>query len=93
MAAWSSVTVAALLVALALGLQPLIASAPDGTPRFFPFGLEITLPAVLLPHLLLGVAEAALTVLVWRYAKARGWATGADRRSPSPAMPSGKIQE
>lgn len=65
-AAWLSVMVPALLVALALGLQPLIASLPDGTPLFFPFGLSVTLPAVLVPHALLGVGEALLTVLVYR---------------------------
>ncbi|MDZ7622322.1 MAG: energy-coupling factor ABC transporter permease [Candidatus Competibacteraceae bacterium] len=87
LAAWGSVTVAALLVALVLGVQPLIASAPDGTPRFFPFGLAITLPAVVLPHLLLGVAEAALTVLVWRYAKTRGWLARSGDSPPAPHAP------
>ena len=35
----------------------------------FPFGIEITLPAVLLPHLVIGIGEAALTVPIWRYAR------------------------
>lgn len=68
-----SVLLSALLVALVLGLQPLIAQAPDGSPRFFPFGWSVTLPAVLLPHLFIGLAEAALTVLVWRHARKRRW--------------------
>jgi cobalt/nickel transport system permease protein len=72
-AAWLSVLLPGLAVALALGIQPLIAHKPDGTPLFFPFGLEITLPAVLLPHLLIGIGEAVLTVLVWRYARSRKW--------------------
>lgn len=72
-AAWVSVMVSGVLVALALGIQPLIAHQPDGTPLFFPFGLAITLPAVLLPHALIGIGEAALTLLVWRYAKSRKW--------------------
>jgi cobalt/nickel transport system permease protein len=42
-------------------------------PLFFPFGPEITLPAVLLPHLVIGVGEAVLTLLVWRFARVRGW--------------------
>lgn len=65
-AAWLAVMVPALLVALALGLQPLIASAADGTPLFFPYGPEVTLPALLVPHAILGVGEALLTVLVYR---------------------------
>ncbi|MCX7149280.1 MAG: energy-coupling factor ABC transporter permease [Rhodocyclales bacterium] len=73
MAAWLSVVVSGVLVALALGIQPLIAHKADGTPLFFPFGLNITLQAIFLPHIVIGIGEAALTVLVWRYAKARKW--------------------
>lgn len=72
-AAFVSLQVSALLVALVLGLQPTIARAPDGSPLFFPLGPEITVPAVLLPHLLIGIGEAALTVFVWRYARRKGW--------------------
>lgn len=64
LAAALAVLVAALLVALALGLQPLIAHRPDGTPLFFPFGLRITLPAVVLPHLVVAIGEGVLTVLM-----------------------------
>jgi cobalt/nickel transport system permease protein len=72
-AAWLSVVVSGILVALALGSQPLIAHKADGTPRFFPFGPGITLPAVVLPHIVIGIGEAVLTVLVWRYARTRKW--------------------
>lgn len=72
-AAWLSVIVPGVLVALVLGIQPLIATKPDGSPLFFPFGIEITLPAILLPHAAIGVGEAALTLLVWRYARMRKW--------------------
>jgi cobalt/nickel transport system permease protein len=72
-AAWLSVVVPGVLIAVVLGIQPLIAHQDDGTPLFFPFGLSITLPAILLPHIVIGVGEAVLTVLVWRYAKARKW--------------------
>ena len=72
-AAFVSLQASALVVALVLGLQPSIARRADGTPLFFPLGPEITVPAVLLPHLLIGVGEAALTVLVWRIARRKGW--------------------
>ena len=72
-AAWVSVVLPGLLVGLALGAQPLIAHKQDGTPLFFPFGFSITLPAVVIPHLLIGVGEAVLTVLVWRFARLRKW--------------------
>ncbi len=73
LAAWLSVVLPGVVVALVLGIQPLIAQQADGTPLFFPFGPEITLPAVLVPHLAIGVGEAVLTVLVWRYATSRKW--------------------
>ncbi|MBS3935542.1 MAG: energy-coupling factor ABC transporter permease [Sulfuritalea sp.] len=73
LAAWTAVMLSGTIIALVLGLQPAIAARPDGTPLFFPFGPAITLPAILLPHALIGIGEAALTLLVWRYAKARRW--------------------
>jgi cobalt/nickel transport system permease protein len=72
-AVWSGIMFAALLLALVLGLQPWLAQAPDGTPRFFPFGPAVTVPALLLPHALIGAGEAALTLLVLRHARKRRW--------------------
>jgi cobalt/nickel transport system permease protein len=72
-AAWVSVMLPGIVVALVLGIQPLIAQNTDGSPLFFPFGLSITLPAVLIPHFFIGIGEAVLTVMVWRYARARKW--------------------
>ncbi|MEJ2720130.1 MAG: energy-coupling factor ABC transporter permease [bacterium] len=66
-AGWLSIAVPSVLIAVALGVQPLIAHRADGTPLFFPFGLKITLPAVTIPHLLIGVAEGVLTVFAYRY--------------------------
>jgi len=65
-AGWLSVVVPAALLALVLGLQPTLARAADGSPLFFPFGLSITLPAILIPHALIGIGEGVLTVLVYR---------------------------
>ena len=72
-AAWMSVVAPGFLVAIALGIQPVIAHKADGSPLFFPFGLAVTLPAVLIPHVIIGLGEAVLTVLVLRYVKARKW--------------------
>lgn len=76
-AGWFSVVVPAAIVAVALGVQPLIARAEDGTPLFFPFGLGTTLPAVIVPHLVVGVGEGVLTLLVVRWFDRR--------RTPAPA--------
>jgi cobalt/nickel transport system permease protein len=72
-AVWVAVMGSALVLALVLGLQPLVAQAPDGTPRFFPFGPAITVPALLLPHAFIGAGEAALTLLIFRHAQRRRW--------------------
>ncbi|NPA57694.1 MAG: cobalamin biosynthesis protein CbiM [Aquificae bacterium] len=62
-AGWFSVVVASLIVAFILGIQPVIDHSPDGKPLFFPFGLEITLPAVVIPHTLIGIIEGIMTVI------------------------------
>jgi cobalt/nickel transport system permease protein len=67
-AGWLAVNVAAALLAVVLGVQPLIARRPDGTPLYFPFGLAITLPALLAPHALVGIGEGVLTVVTYRFA-------------------------
>lgn len=64
-AGWLSINTAAFLLALALGLQPEIARREDGTPLFFPFGLSVTVPALMLPHAIVGVGEGILTVLIY----------------------------
>lgn len=66
-AGWLSVNVSALVSAIVLGIQPSIAHSSQGTPLFFPFGLSITLPAVMIPHLLIGIGEGVLTVLVYQF--------------------------
>lgn len=72
-ATFAAVMISATLVALALGIQPIIAAAPDGTPRFFPFGLSITLPAILIPHFFIALGEALLTTIIVGHAQRRQW--------------------
>ncbi|NPA16474.1 energy-coupling factor ABC transporter permease [Persephonella sp.] len=74
-AGWLSVVVASLVVAVILGIQPVIAHTPEGKPLFFPFGIEITLPAVVVPHLIVGIVEGIMTVIgiqVYRRLKVEG---------------------
>jgi cobalt/nickel transport system permease protein len=65
-AGWLAMNVAAFIVAVVLGLQPLLERSADGTPRFFPFTMKTTIPAVMIPHLLVGIGEGVLTVMIYR---------------------------
>ncbi len=60
LAGWAGVTVAALVVAVVLGAQPHLARDAGGTPLYFPFGWRVTLPAVVLPHLVVGLLDGLL---------------------------------
>jgi cobalt/nickel transport system permease protein len=67
-AAYVGINAAAAMVALILGVQPLVAHEVTGRPLFFPFGPAITFPAMLGAHLLVaGPAEAIVTGLAVRY--------------------------
>ncbi|HLK55077.1 MAG TPA: cobalt transporter CbiM, partial [Chthonomonadaceae bacterium] len=69
--AYIGLNAAAAVVALLLGLQPALFHEPNGHALFFPFGLHITLPAMLGTHLIIaGPAEAIVTALVVLYLQA-----------------------
>ena len=67
LAGWTAVVLPSILIALVLGIQPSLAHDANGTPLFFPFGLWVTIPALVLPHMILGIGEGMLAVLGWRY--------------------------
>lgn len=67
LAAYAGVNMAALAVAVELGIQPIIASE-GGRALYAPYPLSISIPAMMLPHLFFfGVVEAAGTALVISY--------------------------
>lgn len=72
-ATFCSVLLSATLIAVVLGVQPIIATTPDGAPLFFPFGLAITLPAIVIPHAFIALAEAMITMLIVGHAQRRKW--------------------
>jgi len=56
------INAASLLVAVELGLQPIMHHLPDGAPLYCPFPLSVTIPAMMIPHLTVGgLAEALVT--------------------------------
>jgi len=68
LAGWSGIVAASVVVAVALGIQPLLGVDAAGHPIYFPFGLNVTIPAVIGSHaLFFGVAEGFATMLVVRF--------------------------
>ncbi len=67
-AAYVSLNVSALLTAIQLGIQPILAVSLDGKPLYAPFPLSVTVPVMAFQHLLFfGIIEAAATGLVVKY--------------------------
>ncbi len=65
---WAGVTVSAFLAGVEFGLQPILFHAADGSPLYAPFGLELSVPAMVIPHMLVAsVVEGLLTALVVVY--------------------------
>lgn len=67
------INIAALLTAIELGIQPLLHTGSDGRPIYSPFPLTITIPAIMIEHLLIfGFVEALITILVLVYIRKKG---------------------
>ena len=65
---WVGIVASSLVVAILLGIQPLIATTANGEPLYFPFGLALSLPAVVGSHMLFfGIVEGIFTGLAYRY--------------------------
>ncbi|NMB88628.1 MAG: cobalt transporter CbiM [Chloroflexi bacterium] len=66
--AWAGLTVAAFFAAVEFGIQPMLWHAADGTPLYAPYPLSVSIPAMVIPHVLVAsVIEAVVTVLVVAY--------------------------
>ncbi len=81
---YAGINAAAAVVALLLGLQPLFFAEANGHALYFPFGLSITLPAMLGTHLIVaGPAEAFVTMFAVAYLQSAGYALYGTRREPN----------
>lgn len=66
--AYVGLNAAALCAAVEFGLQPLLFSDAAGAPLYCPYPLSVSLPAMLIPHLLVaGIIEAAATVAILEF--------------------------
>ena len=64
------ITLAALCVALELGVQPLLFHDASGQALYFPFSFAVTVPAMLIPHLAVAsVVEGLITVVVVEFVR------------------------
>ncbi len=67
-AGYLALNVAAVCTGIEFGIQPMIATAPDGHPLYAPYPLVIAIPAMAIEHLILfGFVEALVTALVIKY--------------------------
>ena len=68
LAGWIGLSVAAVVTGFEFGIQPIIASGPDGKPLYAPYPLSIALPAMALEHMLVfGIMEGMVTALILKY--------------------------
>ncbi|KOA21408.1 fused nickel transport protein NikMN [Clostridium homopropionicum DSM 5847] len=69
-AAYISLNFAALFTAIEFGIQPLLFKDSVGNPIYCPYGLNVSIPAMMIPHLLLaGFIEGAFTAGILAYIK------------------------
>ena len=68
LAGYLGLAVAAVITGFEFGIQPIIASAPDGKPLYAPYPLSIAVPAMAIEHLLLfGIVEGVVTASILKY--------------------------
>lgn len=69
-ASYIAINLGALFTALEFGFQPLLFKDAAGMPIYSPYPLSISIPAMVIPHLLVaGVIEGIVTTGVYRYIK------------------------
>ena len=68
LAGYIGLSVAAILTGIEFGIQPLIASAPDGRPLYAPYPLSVAVPAMAIEHLLVfSIIEGLVTAIILKY--------------------------
>ena len=68
LAGYFGLAVAAVITGFEFGIQPMIASAPDGKPLYAPYPLSIAVPAMAIEHMLVfGVVEGLVTAMILKY--------------------------
>lgn len=67
---WIGLCVAALCAAIEFGIQPMLFTNASGAPLYCPFPLSVSIPAMLIPHMLVaGVVEGVATAAIYGFIK------------------------
>ena len=67
---WVGLCVAALCAAIEFGIQPMLFTNASGAPLYCPFPLSVSIPAMLIPHMLVaGVVEGVATAAIYGFIK------------------------
>ncbi len=65
---WVGLTVAAFFAGVEFGIQPFLYHTADGAPLYAPYPLSISIPAMVIPHMLVAsVIEGVVTALIVAY--------------------------
>jgi len=71
-AGWSGIVLSSVFIALILGIQPYWSEG--GKPLYFPFGLNTTIPALVISHMIFfGIVEGLFTQLIYKTIKDKQW--------------------
>jgi cobalt/nickel transport system permease protein len=67
-AGYVSLTLAAGATGIMFGIQPLLHKTAEGIPLYMPYGLNVTVPAMVLEHVLgFSILEGLVTALIFAY--------------------------
>ncbi|MDD4093273.1 MAG: cobalt transporter CbiM [Methanothrix sp.] len=67
-AGYVSLALAATSTGIMFGIQPLLHKSAEGVPLYMPYGLNVTVPAMLLEHIFgFSILEAVITALIFVY--------------------------
>lgn len=67
---YAGINLAALCTAIEFGIQPILFHDAAGNALYCPYGLSISIPAMMIPHLLVaGIVEAAFTIAILAFVR------------------------
>lgn len=66
---YTGIVMAAFAASIEFGIQPMLFKDINGAALYCPYGLGISIPAMVLPHLLIGFLEGGITAAVLAYVK------------------------